>query len=169
MDKQPIYADLEAEPKIDKDNLPDLASSFALLCADTPVACRGIGRQPIYVDLEADPKIDKDNPPDLKQYADSTEPPPKEEEGPSSSNSAAQPAGAAAAGAAAAAGGKGGKAGKAAAGAAAKGKAKMSNDAHHIQLTNVVQRTGDLVDMVSWRGFFLRLLVFCSGYAPRHR
>lgn len=92
--------------------------------------------------MEAEPKIDKDNPPDLKQHADSIEPPPKEEEGPSSSNSAAQPAGAAAA-----AGGKGDKAGKAA-GAAAKGKGKMSNDAHHIQLTNVVQRTGDLVDMV---------------------
>jgi hypothetical protein len=109
------------------------------------------------VDLEAEPKIDKDNPPDLKQHADSIEPPPKEEEGPSS---AAQPAGAAAAGAAAAAGGKGGKAGKAA-GVAAKGKEKMSSDAHHIQLTNVVQRTGDLVDMVSWLCGSLRAFAWC--------
>jgi hypothetical protein len=125
---------------------------------DVWMMCRGVGREPIYVDLAAEPKIDRDNPPDLKQYADSIEPPPKEEDGPSSSsNSGSQAAaagaaaGAAAAKPAAAAAGKSSKKG-AAAGGAAKSKGQMSNDAHHIKLTNVVQRTGDIVDMVSGTG-----------------
>lgn len=133
------------------------------------IACRGVGREPIYVDLEAEPKIDRDNPPDLKQYADSIEPPPKEDDGPSSSsNSGAQAAaagaaaGAAAAKPAAAAAAVAGKSSKkaAAAGSAAKGNGKMSNDAHHIKLTNVVQRTVNIVDMVSeWESRGSQLVV----------
>jgi hypothetical protein len=123
--------------------------------------CRGIGRTPIYADLEADPKIDKDNPPDLKQYADTIEAPPKDANNGDASSSqvssasssqvnlpaaAAKAAAPAAAAAAALAGGKQKKgAGKAPAGAA---QAKQSDAEHHIKLTNVVQRTDDIVDMV---------------------
>lgn len=128
-----------------------------------PDACRGIGRTPIYADLEADPKIDKDNPPDLKQFADTIEPPPKDAnngDGSSSQVSSASssqvnlPAAAAKATAPAAAAAAAGKqkkgAAKAAAGAAS---AKQSNAEHHIRLTNVVQRTDDIVDMVrAWLG-----------------
>ena len=124
-----------------------------------PPICRGIGRQPIYVDLEADPKIDKDNPPDLKQYADTFQPPPKDEQDAKNNSSsssqtpaAAKPAaaaGGAAGGAktAAAAAGKGGKK-AAASSSSSKGSAQQSNDEHHIRLTNVVQRTGDIIEMV---------------------
>lgn len=134
------------------------SASVLVSSAGLDAFLKGIGRQPIYVDLEAEPKIDRDNPPDLKQHADSIEPPPKQEEDASSSGnnaSSGAPAAAAAAGAKAAAaagagGDKGGKKGGAAAAGSGKGKQeKVSDDAHHIRLTNVVQRTGDIVDLVA--------------------
>jgi hypothetical protein len=124
---------------------------IAFLCSCCP--CRGVGRQPIYVDLEAEPKIDKDNPPDLKQYADSIEPPAKADD--STSGSTQTAAAGAAAGAAAAGGAKAAAAGgsskpskKAAGSSSSKGAPQQSNDAKHIELTNVVNRTADIVDMV---------------------
>lgn len=109
---------------------------------------RGVGRQPIYVDLEAEPKIDRDNPPDLKQHADSIELPPKEDQDASGSSSSAPAGAAAAASAKPAAAGKASKKAAAVGGGAGKAAGKQSNDEHHIKLTNVVQRTGDIIDMV---------------------
>ncbi|KAF6253190.1 WD40-repeat-containing domain protein [Scenedesmus sp. NREL 46B-D3] len=136
-------------------------ASVLLDSAGLDTFVKGIGRTPVYVDLEADPKIDKDNPPDLKQVADTIEPPPKDaansDAGGSQVSSASSsqvhlPAVAAKAAAppAAAAAGATGKqkkgAGKAAAGAA---QMKQSDAEHHIKLTNVVQRTDDIMDMVA--------------------
>jgi hypothetical protein len=105
------------------------------------------------VDLEANPKIDRDHPADLKQYADAIEAPPKAVATPeqgqaqaSSSSSGAQPAAAAAA-----AGKAASKKAGAAGGSTSKGKQQQrqrSADEQHIKLTNVVQRTEDIVDMV---------------------
>jgi hypothetical protein len=109
--------------------------------------------------LEADPKIDKDNPPDLKQFADTIEAAPKEANNGDASSSqvssasssqvnlpAAAAKAAAPAAAAAAAAGKQKKGAGKAAGAT---QAKQSDAEHHIKLTNVVQRTDDILDMVS--------------------
>lgn len=134
-------------------------ASVLLDAAGLDAFVKGIGRTPVYADLEDDPKIDKDNPPDLKQFADTIEPPPKDANNGDASSSQvssasssqvnlpAAAAKAAAPAAAAAAAGKQKKgAVKAAAGAAS---AKQSNAEHHIKLTNVVQRTDDIVDMVA--------------------
>lgn len=145
---------------------PATAAAAAAVCQ-----YRAVGRQPIYVDLEADPKIDKDNPPDLKQYADTIEPPPKDDQDAASTSTQTATSGkpaagkSAAAGAAAAAGGKGGKKAAAGTSSTAKVAAQQSNDEHHIRLTNVVQRTGDIIDMVS--EVLEMYLPFCFLPVPR--
>jgi hypothetical protein len=108
--------------------------------------------------LEADPKIDKDNPPDLKQFADTIEAPPKDanngdaissQVSSASSSQVNLPAAAAKAAAPAAAAAAAGKQKKGAGKAAGAAQAKQSDAEHHIKLTNVVQRTDDILNMVS--------------------
>eukprot|EP00877_Chromochloris_zofingiensis_P000743 jgi/Chrzof1/1066/Cz01g38310.t1 len=112
---------------------------------------RSINREPIYVDLEADPKIDKDNPPDLRQYADSIEPPKTEDDSNSAASSATTMASTSKApppAVTAPAASKPAKKGKGAA-ASSSSSSKPSAAAKHMELTNVVQRTDDLVRMVT--------------------
>lgn len=120
---------------------------------------RGVGREPIYVDLEAEPKIDRDNPPDLKQYADTVEAPPKEDDAASSTVSSATPSASssqvnlpAAAAAAVPAAVKSSAPSKAKKGPNSSGKetvVKQSDAERHIQLTNVVSRSEELINLVS--------------------
>lgn len=131
-------------------------ASVLLDTAGLDAFLRAVGRTPVYVDLEADPKIDKDNPPDLKSLADAVEPPPKEEEGVesgavgaagSSSSSSAATAVATSAAQQGVGGGSTGKK-KAAAKSVATPAAATAIAEQHLQLTDVITRTDDLIDMV---------------------
>eukprot|EP00879_Flechtneria_rotunda_P015692 GHRR01016414.1.p1 GENE.GHRR01016414.1~~GHRR01016414.1.p1 ORF type:complete len:273 (+),score=115.03 GHRR01016414.1:593-1411(+) len=133
------------------------SASVLLDSAGLDTFVRSVGREPIYVDLEADPKIDRDNPPDLKQYADNIGAPTKENEEGTSNNSSSGAASSQANIAAAPAAKTASQASTAT--AASKGKkttssktanaVQQSSAEQHIQLSDVVKRTEDLINMVS--------------------